>query len=683
MKKNSLVLIAISSFFGWQAQAQSFSDYDWKEDMAVVKEIPKEYQDADAVIINNETYSRGTFSGTFPYIEQLATYRTQQHIKIQNEDALEKYNRIIVQKFKGRIADYVQYKNVDVRVRKKDGKVTDHSVRSLKQPVLSEDDDLYERRKDLLIYEIPNLEVGDEIEIVNVIESKFLDQGRIVNLYSDYPTLNNSYTISVPLKVRLDGRIYNNMPKPDVRKTSTNAIYKWEMQNLKAVPEANSSGTIFTKDLEYFVYELNFDAFRADAMSFQIETWSDLMWQYSEDFLKVRVRKKKKLEEFYNNLFVEGATMFKKKPEELGGIEKLFLLNQYIATKLQIVGELEDFEKSEGIEYFLVNGKADYRSMMRIYRDAFERFEVEHYLAIAKNRFDGPIDMTFVTNTQIGGYFFVFKNGEGFSVINGNGAWGELPWAFADTKILMKDLADRKSELKEINFQDLDLVSPNNKRFIRSQVQINLAENAITQKVSNSFAGMYARGARGGVVAANKADTLLKTMGLSFENNFEGRDEIKFVVDAAKVNKFSTMPPYDFKYSYNLTVNNLIKEEDGKYMIKGEDMIGHNVRWVSNSEKRTLDYNLPYLGTDTEDLYLVFDKDVVLENAEELTQSVDNAYASYELKVTQMKPNMIRVQSTYITKKLFVPKADAAKLQEANEAFEKVSDAKFIFKLAK
>lgn len=676
-------MLAFGSVLGVQAQAQSFSDYEWKNEMAVVKEIPAEFQKADAVIINNETYSRGVFSGTFPYIEQLATYRTQAHVKIQSEEALEDYKRIIVQKFEGQIADYVQYKTVDVRVRKKDGKVIDYNVRELKRPELTEEDDLYENRDRLFIYEIPDLAVGDEIETINIIESKFLDQGRIVNLYGQYPTLKSSYSISVPLKVQLKGSIYNNMPTPKVATTSTNRVYSWEMENLRAVPEANSAGTIFTKDLEYFVYELNFDAFRADALSFSVQNWSDLMWQYSEDFLKVRVRKKKKLEAFYEELFAQGAKAFGKTPDKLAGIEKLYLLNDFVAKKLQIVNKLEDFEKSEGIEYFLVNGKSDYRNMMRIYRDAFERFGVEYYLAVAKNRFDGPMDMTFVSNTQVNGYFFIFKNGEGFSAISGTGAWGELPWSFANTKILMKDLSDRKSELKEINFQDADLVSENNKRFSRSQVQINLEGNTITQKVSNSYSGMYARGARGRIIAASKPDTLDKAMTASFENIFEGKDNVEFNVKGAKVQKFMTTPPYDFKYGYTLTVTNLMKQKEGKYSIKGEELLGHNIRWVTNAENRQLDYHVPFLGTDTEELYLVFNKNVELENAAELTQKVDNEYASYEMNVTQMKPNMIRIQSIYQTKKLFIPKEDVMKLNMANEAFEKVSDAKFVFKPVK
>ena len=684
MKKNCFLIILLVSLFSWQLSAQSFGDYVWKEEMTAAPEIPSEYTDADAVIINSETYSRGTFSGTFPYIEQLATYRTQAHVKIQKEAALEDYNRVIIQRFKGRIADYVQYKTVDVRIRKADGTIKNYNVRDLPSAKLTEEDDLFDSKDDLYIYELEDLEVGDELETITVIESKFLDQGRTVNLYSQYPTLRSSFGISVPLKVKIDGRIYNNMPKPKTRTTSTNKIFTWEMTNLKAAPEANSSGTIYQNDLEYFIYELNFDAFRQDQLSFQVKNYADLILQYSEDFLKVRVRKKKKLEEFYAQMFADGATAFGKKPEELQAIEKVYLLNEYVAKKMQIINkELEDFEKSEGIDYFVLNGKTNGRNLVRIYRDFFERFEIPYYVAIAKSRFSGPIDLGFVSNTQIGDYFFIFKNGDGFLSINGMGGLNELPWNFYNTKCYMRDITDRDASLQEINFGDASLVdAKNNKRLVRSQVQINLKKNSITQKTSNTYSGLYSRGARGGIMNGSKADTLNKTLQRSFDYNFRSYDEIKATVSNAKVDKMETSPlaNFAFKYSYDVVIDNLLKEEKGTFTVDADEFLGHSIRNVVNAEKRTLDYHVPYLGTDKEEYYLVFDEEVELENASELAKKVENEYASYEMKITQMKPNMIRIQSTYSVKKLFIAKDQVMKLDEVNQAYKDVRDTKLIFK---
>lgn len=668
----------------WQASAQSFSDYQWKAEMAAEVEIPAEYADADAVLVNNETYSRGSFSGTFPYIEQLATFRTQFHVKIQKEEALEDYNRLIVQKFKGRIADFVQYKYVDIRIRKADGTIKNYNVRDLPQAVLTEEDDLYNSKDDLFIYEIKDLEVGDELEQVSIIESKFLDQGRTVNLYGNYPCLKSSFTISVPSKVRLKGNSYNNMPAPNVRNTSTNRIYKWEMTNLKGVREANSTGTIFANSLEYFIYELNFDAFRQDQLSFKVNNFADLILQYSEDFLKVRVRKKKKLQEFYDNLMANGAKLFGKEADKLAPVERLYLLNEFVAKKMKMINkELEDFEKSEGIEYFLNEGRVDRRNLMRIYRNFFERYEIPYYVAIAKNRFSGPIDLGFVSNTQIGDYFFIMKNGDGYIPVSGTGGLNELSWNFYNTKCFMRDITDRNAKLQEINFGDEPLKDlKTNKRSSRTQVQISLKNNTITQKVSNSFNGLYAKGARGGIVTGHKADTLNETLQRSFDYNYRAYDKIKATVSNAKVSKFETSPiaKFAFKYSYDVKIENLIEEKDGKYMIALDELVSHNIRNVVNAEKRTLDYHVPFLGTDKEEYYLVFDQDVELENLAELEKTIDNEYATYSFKATKMKPNMIRIQSSYQVKQLFIPKDQVKGLDEANQAFKDIRDMKLIVK---
>ncbi|BDS13666.1 DUF3857 domain-containing protein [Aureispira anguillae] len=683
MKKNCFLIALLWSVSYWQVTAQSFGDYQWKNEMAPTPEIPAEYADADAVVIRNETYSRGAFSGTFPYIEQLTTFRTQVHVKIQKEEALEDYNRIILQRFKGIIADYVQYKSVDLRIRKASGEVKDYHVRDLSQAKLTQEDDLYDSKDDLFIYEISDLEVGDELETVTVIEYKYPDGGRTVNLYGQYPTLSASYTISVPLKVQLKGSIYNGMPSPNVRTTSTNRVYSWEMKNLKAMPEANSSGTIFQNDLECFIYELNFDAFRQDQLSFKVVNYADQILQYSEDFLKVRVRKKKKLEDFYEQMFADGAKMFGKKVEELQAVEKVYLLNEHITKKVKIINEeLEDFEKSEGIEYFLLNGRTDRRNLNRIYRDFFERFEIPYYVAIGKNRFSGPLDLKFVSRAQISEYFFIFKNGDSFLSINGMGGLNELPWSYYNTDCYMRDITDREAKLQKINFGDAPLTDlKTNKRSTRAQVQVNLSKNNITQKVSNTYSGLYARGSRGGIVNGHKADTLQKTLQRSFDYNFRAYDKIKATVSNAKVDKFETSPlaKFMFKFSYDVAIDNLIKQEGQKYSVDADEFLGHAIRNVVNAEKRTLDYHVPYLGTDKEEYFLVFDQDVSLENAEELTQKIDNEYASYEMKVTQMKPNMIRIQSTYQVKKLFITKDKVKELDKVNEVYKKIRDSKFIF----
>lgn len=660
--------------------AQGFNDYEWKEDMVVPKDIPAEFMEADALIVNKEVYSRGTVSGTFPYIEQMTTYRDQVHVKILKEAAIEDYNRLVFRRFKGRIADFVQYKYVDIRIRRADGTVENFNVRDLKRPTLDRDDDLYARKDDLFIYEVPNLKVGDELERITVLEYKFPDGGQTVNLYDNYPVLNAKYTISTPLKVNLKGRSYNNMPEATMRTTSTNRIFTWEMTNLKPVPEANSQGTMFQSDLEYFVYELNFDAYRASQLSFKVKNFADQIMQYSEDFLKVRVRKKKKLEEFYENLFAEGAKKFGKKPEELQPVEQVYLLNEHLVKNVQMISEeLEDYEKSEGIEYFLLNGRTDYRNLMRIYRDFFERFEIPYYVAIGKNRLTGPFDLGFVSPTQIGSYFFVFKNGEGYLAVNGMNGLNELPWSFYDTECYMRDITDRDAKLQTINFgAELLKALKKNKRTSRSQVQVSLQNNSMVMKNTTSSSGLYASGSRSGLLNGHKADTLKKTFQQSMDSQYEAYEDISATVKEVKVERMETSPvvDYAFKYSSEIEYKGLLQPESGTFQLPIEELIGHSIRNVVNAENRILDYHVPFLGTDKDEVYLIFDQNVTIKNIEALNKTIDNEYATYTFSVKQMKPNMIRVQSVYQVKQLFIDKKEVTKLDAVNQVYKDLRDTK-------
>ena len=121
--------------------------------------------------------------------------------------------------------------------------------------------------------------------------------------------------------------------------------------------------------------------------------------------------------------------------------------------------------------------------MMRIYRDFFERNNIEFYLAVGKERFNGPFDRSFISSTQITDYFFVFKVDQGLFTINGLGALNELPWFFHNTTCLMKNINDRKSQLQEISFKDDVLTSEKNKKFTRSQVNIDLDKNMMAKNI--------------------------------------------------------------------------------------------------------------------------------------------------------------------------------------------------------
>lgn len=675
------VLTAVFAVFALlQLNAQTFSDYKWDGDMPKAPEIPAQFKDEDAIIIKSETYSQSIFTGSFPEIDQLATYRTYEHIVFKKEEALKDYKQLSIPRFNGRIGDFVQVKTVDVRIRKKDGSVIDLKVRDLPQSELKEGDDLYEEREDYYVYDIKDLEVGDEMERITVIESKFPDQGRIVNLYANYPVLDASYVISLSTTVKLNARVYNGMPQPVISERGESRNYTWRMQNLRAVPEANSGGTIFTKSLEYFVYELNLDAFRVGGLAVKVSNFSDLMMQYVADYIEPRVRSKKKYKEFYDDLFAKGAKALdaKKDPATLSKLEKAYILTEFIVKELKMTGRLEDFERSEGIEYFLANKKADYSNLLCIYRDFFEKNQIEYYLAAGKSRFNGEFDKDYISATQISAYMFVFKdeNGNMFTLTPG-GALNEVPSNLLKTFCYIKNITDSKSKLESIEYGDEALKDEkSNKRMRRTELQIS--ENGDAEfKSSLSLSGLYSTEGRTFWANAVKEDSVNVRLTRSLKNRFKDKE---IAIKDASIKEFEILTPFNFKFDYTATVKGLFDFKDGKAIIKGSDWVGHSIRWINNAKKRTLDYHNAFLGSDIDEIILVFPFPVQLENASELNKTVDNEFASYKFTVTQLKDNTLRIQSRYAVKQLLVPAAKAAVQQDANEAWEKANDIKWVFK---
>lgn len=675
MKLKFLLLITCiqTTLFG-----QTFTDYKWEGEMPKRPEIPQDFMKEDAVIIKSQTVSKSLFTGSFPEIDQLATYQTYEHILLNKEEALSDYKRLVVPKFNGRIGDFVQMKFVDLRIRKQNGNVIDLKIKDLPLANLTETDELYSQKEENYIYEIQGLEVGDEIERITVIESKFPDQGRIVNLYQEYPVLDASFVIEVSTMVKVNGRVYNGMPIPQITEKGEQRVYSWKMQNLQAIPEANAEGAIFTKNLAYFVYELNLDAFRMEPTTVKVLNFSDLIMQYVSDFMEPRVRNKKKYKEFYDELFLRGAKEFgKTDPLTLTKLEKTYLLNHFIQKEMKSAGKLEDFEKSEGIEYFLVNKKIDYANLMCIYRDFFEKNEIEYYLAIGKSRFNGDFDLDYVSSTQIASYLFVFKDeaGNTFTIVPGSGL-NEMPSSLLGTKLYMKNIVDPKAKLQSIEFGQDDLKNEkNNKRSRRTEINI-LADGKAEIKTNLSLTGLFSDEGRDFLLGSYKEDSIKVRMERAYKNRFKDK-EVFF--KEAQLKKMETTAPYDFQFETQMGINAFLTE-DSKWEMKVSDWLAHSIRWISNAKKRTLDHHNSFAGTDIEEIIITFPYPVQIDNIAELNKSKDTDKAAYKLSVALIKDNVLRIQSRYQVKQILIPAQESLLQQDVNELWKTCNEFKFLIK---
>jgi len=654
-----------------QTHAQSFGDFQWKDaQMQSGYTIPAEFSKADAVIIRTETYSKGIFSGEFPYIEQLGTLRSQTHLKILTQKALDEYKRLEIPRFKGQIADYVQLKEYDVRIKKKDGSQKDYVVKDLPKIELTEDDKLYDSREDYYFFALNDLEIGDEVEIVSVIESKFLDNGRLVTLYQEYPALESRFVISVPNKVGLKGSVYNKMPAPETRAAGEQTVYTWSQKSLQAVPEANSSGTIVAGSLDYFIYELNFDKFRM--AEFTPKNYRDLGLQFVDDFVQYRVGNKSKLDEFYNNLLKDKTTT----------IDKVVALNDYVVKNVKLVGR-RDLNENDGVDAYLINKRTDNIGVMKIYREFFTRYKIPFYLAFAKDRFSGAFDFKFLSSAQIADYFFVFEieDGSMFPLMGLNGV-NEINPNITGVPFYLVNLKDvSKKDLETLDFSNDALKSlDDNQTYNSSNFEIKWGENTATMKNTSSLMGCYATEQRNGYINMYKKDSLPKLFQTSYENSNSWK-KYEPQVTSASVKEFELLPPYPFKTEHIVTLKNFLQQKEDVYTLDLKNFITHNLREVENAGARVLDYHVDYVGKEVENIILTFDKDITVTNLSSLTTNISNDYGSYTCMAMQPKPNIIQIKSTYTLKQLLVEKAKCPELDALNKAAEKVRYSKLQLQL--
>lgn len=689
MKKTSwLASLSLAGIllFAPALAAQSFTDYNWRSEMTPLPEIPAEFADAPAIIIKNEIYNSGVFTGEMPYIEQLSVYRTQSHIKIQSQEALDEYKRVFVPRFKGKIGDYIQIKEYDIRIRKPDGKIIDLEIKKLPQVTLVEGEENYKQRDEYYIYDLPDLAIGDEIETVSVMESKFINPGSTVTLSQEYPVLSSKYVIAVPRTVSIKG-IVSGMPAVTMSKNADQNIYTWEVKNLKALPEANATGTIvaYEKEVPYFEYEIDFSSLYAgDAI--KIQNFRDIVAQYNDDYLVLTKNSSKKVTELYNEIFA-GVT-------DNSNISRLIALNAFIAKEMQIV-PTKELKKDAGIEDYLTLKKADDAGIMKIYLDFFKRYKIQHYIGFVKDRMSGPINFKFVSSTQISDFFLVGKIDENYYTVNGSSAINELPYTHQAVDLYLVDKTNPSNvDIQTINYGQHQYLGDlsENKAINRTVFNVNTQDNSVNIISSNTLSGQFSTMGRGGYVNAFKTDSLASAIEKSYKNAFKDKE---ISVTKANIEIYELDAPYPFKVTAEINAKEIFKKgENGEITVDLSEFMSHQIRAVENPEKRVLKYYLPYLGVDVQDLIFTFDKSIKDANISELNvPKIETKYGIYECRAVKLNDKTIHLQSRYTVKHpvaipedvkpeelLVIPAEEVKLLDQVNQGFYGVRKKNLVVK---
>ena len=631
-------------------------DYKW-DTPEPSPTIPEEFKDADAVMIydkeirdtyldNNRFFSRNTI---------------KRRIKIQTEIGLEKYGRIIIPKKSG--MDFVM---LDARTIKKDGTVVELDAKTEIKAIELTDEEDYLDRSRYNIFSIPGIAIGDEVEIVSIQEGYTIERGATVVLHNFIPIMQRSFSVEAHHKglgVMATNR--NGMEKPKIKKNLTSMALTWRGENLSGLYEER--GNISTRSLPHFIYELNLDRLYQDSAPPNIKTWNDLLHYINDSYFKVRIRKNRKFKEVFDSILstAKGDTK----------LDKVTAIQNYMNDVKMIT--IPDKEASQGVEYFLEEKKADFSTLMKMYKSLFEELGMDYQIAAGRSKHIGSIDLTFPTYLQITDFLFLLPDENGNSILlptkSSKEAYNidEVPTELYDTKIYMISPKDKAL------FQSAHLKGPGYKNSTYQQkyeVKVSFAEGKLQYHAEETFSGAVSTDYR------NHHYALMENESMEEYLNEYMEDFGVASVDTFSLSEQSIQAPYSYTLFYDFTTTNQVSElEEKVYKIDLANLLSHALQ--NASPNRLLDYYPPYGYTDGFVYAFQFDQAVKLSNKENIDRKVKNSIGSFSLSVDQVNPTTILLRSKYVIEKGRIPVGSIQQLIDLTEAAEKADNEGLIIEL--
>ncbi len=627
----------------WLLSATSLSaqkNYKWDPPVPSVA-IPEAFKTADAVIISNYE-NRQTYFEEYRFFSQNIIKR---RIKILTELGLEKYGRIFLPK-----KPELFISILDARTIKKDGTIIDlDPKKDINSIELTEEDDFLNRTK-YQVFSIPGLEVGDEFEMVCIHEGYGLERGATVVLHDFIPVLESKFTIETGDKrIIIMAANRNQMPKPEVKNNLNSIVFTWKANNLPGLIEER--GNISAKTLPHFIYELNFDRLYRDAAPPNIENWRDLLLYINKQYFDVRIRKKKKFKETYAKIISTAKS--DSKFDQLNAIQKYL-------NEVQLI-TIPKKEEGEGIEYFLEKKKADYNTLIKMYKSLLSNLGVTYQIAAGRSKFQGAIDLEFPTYVQITDFLFVVEENDNSHVLplkTKSTSYGinEIPLDLTGTDIYLIHPNEKTS------FRMISLPKPNHKKNVRLHKikgKVKLKEKTLSYLSETTFGGAFS--------------TLNRSRHYRLENQLQkyGEEQLEkqniALLDSISLSSKPTQFPYRYKLTQQYQTKQQISElEKNVYNISLENFLEHTIQQVN--ENRLLDYYPSYTYTDAFSYYLEFDHAVKLNNKENLDRVISNDLGSFTMSINQSTPNLILIRSKYILKATHIPVSKIPDLISLNKA---------------
>jgi len=627
------LVILIFSFNCFSVNAQPKKNYKWPKTMKS-NSVPDKFKKSDAVILEKRIFR--TLSAQHSQLHQLE--EGYHRVKINTRTGADLYNKFIVPEGKNE-----RISLLDARVIKPDGQIIDLNHADIKKINYYNEFDPFRTDK-YLIFSAPGVQKGDIFEYAYVRSGYEVETGNIM-MAEKLPVLSNTFELIINNGLQVEFKNYNQVPAPVVKSKLNETTIRWEVKN--QMGSDGGSYQIKTSTQPYFCLNT--------VMLRDVNNWKQYLIKLNNSYLKIINRNQKSV----NNSYQEINASVRNLPT----ITQIHNFHEFMNQNYEIRA-LKNSERSGGVDYFIDKMSSDQQALLKIYKDYLLQTDAKIYIGVGKNRYDGELDITFPTSSQVTHLFFVIEDELGrFSYLfpkkfQKQYSKDQIPIVLQGTKALIYGIQP-KSELKWISLPR----SPYTKNTINRRFELNIGSDG---EVTECQGALHIAG--NGLEIHHRALTneLYKTKGNErlqelLRAQFGGAAKHLKTQDAEKIGH------YPFSNSEQLDVK---VSKDSLIRINLASLIRHPLLKL----KRQMDSVewCPLLnGIDQFTFYLNFDRPVEMLNEKDLVQNIENTVGKYALEIRNIGSNTIQLHSRYILKKGTLNNSDLEDLNKINAvAFE-------------
>ncbi len=672
MKSLSTKIICILLLFTSEIYSQTLSKEQIWEATTPTKYIPDSLLDEDAVRIyqHKELVNRNYATSGSNFC--LDIYRTR--IKILTSTGLDQYSNYSFYKSKN-----ARIIKLDARTIKSNGNIVDLKSDDIK--IISINKATYREGFENLRISIPGVEIGDEIELVYNLEYDGLEFGNDINLHADCPIIKSTFRYTCDRIIITDFKLYNNMPDATISKGLSQTTFDWELNNLSGLG-----------DQEFGLPNESLPFIR-----FAIRGIGGTSSQFVDYLLRIGISSN-----YWGNVYDNYSTIYNNeifnqmyKGTSLQGYlnkhnashpnetieQKLIYLNSIIQDSLEII-KYDPNLPSRPAMYYLKNKTIDVFNLNKLIRTYIQINKIPFFVAFARNRYTGTLDLTFASASTVTDVFYVvpFENSDLHYLYPSNHLRkyniDEIPnWIAGTNAILVRKKSDNSNAEDVLTMQIPANDANTNIWNVMTRYKVDVNKNELEYVSKNTFIGDFSTNLRNEIINSKKEENPIK----KFSMFLELPKTLK--VDTFTVDNINNLYPYNFSFSFSGKVkNNVELLNNNVYSISLENLLNHYMM-PSSENKRILNYYSPFPYTNTIKLYFQIDKDFEILTSDIEKYNTGTNFSNYTVKYSKIGNNILLVESKYEFSKFFVMASEYDKFHQFNESVKKASQARVLIKV--